>query len=1359
MMPRNTKVLLQACVVFFAINCSVLAIAQTDTTKASQPTGTNAPASPAAGTGMSSGTAGGTSTAGKAVVSDACKAALQNLSATLDASHLVRGTARTGTATLISQINDANASPNEKLRAIYATLQGLGIQNLPDGFKTQSDALDAQKTAVDKTCDPASGRDNADQQIASEKTDLTNTLAPYNKGLLSVLSYAATAGDEICKQFAAVPGMAQAADCASIPTPPAPVSNVDDLEKGLAKGLRALAAVMEQRPDFASLWKAISALPAIDSLADSDSTAAKKKINTSITTLKTAEETSTGAISGWLQTVSKDIAAANLSAASASATVLQDPLNNSAGGLSTQKALATKLARVDDVLRAWPSLSVDLQRVGNSHFDDIAQAVDTLRPNVQTMHSLTAQLSDSLAGDMQGFQTESVRLFYFTDVKRLMTALSSASHEIGGLSEAREKAAQERTKLLQAELDLADAQATVGNYQRQVQILKEEQRQQSALVQAAQLLESKTGFNLKRAQQQNAKDNADLDASKEQLKQSPNDPVLQKEVAAAQKRSDNSSAKVQQVDSLHKDAQDKATQAADQQEASKSDANGIQAKIADAQKALEASQAQVQLQRRRTLLSADAESQAFAFARDNTPFFVSEPVGVDTDPVKRVLIFGFPDSASLLLRGLPADVAKVKQIIATFDVPAPQARLTLWTFQLNATLGQNGNKSDAKELNRALEIADEELGNTRALVNTTLGLLRQEISNEVRTIGESDFQASHGHCAPDNIPSAASIPCTSSESEKSSRIQFFSPGTLKVFEVEGQSVPRSKLEDVPDPTATTTLGEALLMLSLTCDGRKRYIRSNLLVHLQDALNGLDLQVRKRDGRRRADLRNDFEITNDQLANMFPLTWRVLGLNGLGAGTDCRADENLTASQFEILYAYEQELRKRDAKQLVSWANELAEYNHQIQQIENDKARVVEQSGIRQGMTPDAARAAGKSDAASATVLRNDPAAQSARQELGRQEAVVISLRENAITRNRQRAIKILSRHNYDDVSAKLLSGETDVALLPGLLEGVATRVESGYERVRTAAADEMLKQFIIAVEDDIDRAFIQPMIYRLRNRLMTETGVGVGIIERESLLATNRLVARIDPRATAQLQVGTETDLLGEAQQLAQLYFTVQSGGATALLGALNKQKREPPPEIYGVGTGNTFQVTPVFDPSGQALRFKFDYVSQTRISEPSGGTNPQLPRMERHTVNTEVQLSNLETREISRFEANSKIGIPESYSGGIPVLKDLPYGRARVWFPVIGWFVRHAGHDAAVQQSVIFGQTTMYPTIADLVQLLAADNLPSSTPNLLGVPNVAPQQQAPAQLPQTTPQSPPQPNAAPNTSRPGGAQPKPPRN
>jgi hypothetical protein len=38
---------------------------------------------------------------------------------------------------------------------------------------------------------------------------------------------------------------------------------------------------------------------------------------------------------------------------------------------------------------------------------------------------------------------------------------------------------------------------------------------------------------------------------------------------------------------------------------------------------------------------------------------------------------------------------------------------------------------------------------------------------------------------------------------------------------------------------------------------------------------------------------------------------------------------------------------------------------------------------------------------------------------------------------------------------------------------------------------------------------------------------------------------------------------------------------------------------------------------------------------------------------------------------------------------------------PLFGWFVRKRGDAPFVQQSLIFGQTTMYPTIGDIMDLL----------------------------------------------------------
>jgi len=151
---------------------------------------------------------------------------------------------------------------------------------------------------------------------------------------------------------------------------------------------------------------------------------------------------------------------------------------------------------------------------------------------------------------------------------------------------------------------------------------------------------------------------------------------------------------------------------------------------------------------------------------------------------------------------------------------------------------------------------------------------------------------------------------------------------------------------------------------------------------------------------------------------------------------------------------------------------------------------------------------------------------------------------------------------------------------------------------RVAAADEMLKRMSSRIEDDLDKEYIQPMLKSVRTALVKQ-GLTVGIVERTSVLATNRLKARVDPKGTYDLSVGEQQDLLASVGQLTSIYMSAQTGGPLAAFGSLNSLKQKQEQHIYGVTTGNKFEVTPIFDPSGQALRFKFDYVSNSLVRNP----------------------------------------------------------------------------------------------------------------------------------------------------------------
>jgi hypothetical protein len=166
---------------------------------------------------------------------------------------------------------------------------------------------------------------------------------------------------------------------------------------------------------------------------------------------------------------------------------------------------------------------------------------------------------------------------------------------------------------------------------------------------------------------------------------------------------------------------------------------------------------------------------------------------------------------------------------------------------------------------------------------------------------------------------------------------------------------------------------------------------------------------------------------------------------------------------------------------------------------------------------------------------------------------------------------------------------------------------------------------------------------------------------------------------------------------------------------------------VYSINSGSTFQITPVFDPSGQALKFRFDYSAITRLQEPDGSVNPQVPRAERHTLDTEVQLSNFELRELSRFESNSRIGVPDKRYGGLPLVREISLFKN---IPLLGYFVRQHGSKAVRQQSLILAQTSVYPTVADLVGVMVDQpyrrDLDLDSPAYLGLGKL----QAPPVLP-----------------------------
>jgi len=1108
-------------------------------------------------------------------------------------------------------------------------------------------------------------------------------------------------------------------------------AGADKLAENLSRRLPAFNQAERLRRAFRDEWKhlsaALAALPGADARAANEEKTRHEKASEPVAAALDALDARINGVlaglDGWFTALSAGAKERAGALSGQVPAVRSNPVQHSTRAYEEAR-LGTDLAgKLKQVYNAWVELSAQLPSPSDlpgdaAAFDPQAAAVSAAEMDKAT-RGLTfsvADLQDAVTGNFSDFEATQVSLFYFTDVPRLMQILNPATYEVGGLRGASEQAANERRKLSEADLSLVEAQGAVNSAQQRVVELREELRQSQSAFDAAKLLFRRSSLDVSEAQRDFDRTDERYKRARDAYQAAREDPGKRADFDRASENRDRDEGRLRAARERNEDVEEERKAAEDRHNKLRDEQNGLPARIREAEVRLEAAQAAVNRQRKTALLSAQAESEAFARARDNRPFWFSPATGSSTDPAKRVLMWAFNDSKTLFLRGKRDDLNEVKNMIAEFDRPAPQARMTLWTLELSSDASTSG----TKKFNRALEITDQQLSNARAQIAASMSLLRDVVSEEVH-------RAARPHLG--QAPSA--------DQYYIARLHFYHPEVLirLGFEPHGRSgaaptqppgqgggrpVPpdiRLLRWAIPDPAGTTTLGEALMVLSLGRAQHRANIMRDFLARLPGTLNGLGLHetpslapeavlfptLRRALGLDGGDAHAAFAPGQlDQLEKKGGITARqreALEAAGHAARSAADPDGGLTAAQLEIVHGLERIAEQRQLSFVRSRVSRLREVNNRLIDLTERRRSLANAARNRAGSGP-----IPEEEAKAIEALEDSE------QEYEVERDNLVNSLKPYLEYIRRRTGESYAEVLEVSREADELRGEPDDLRRRQRAAQVGAEWEKRFRRLgqlnplrtanaRVAAADQMLKEIIISMEDDFDRHFVQQTLAHLRKLLTDRAGIGVGIIQRTSVLATNRLLARVDPRASAQLSVGQETDLLQATQQLAQIYLSTQTAGALGALKSLNALPREPEGELYGLTTGNVFQVTPIFDPSGQALRFKFDFVGSSQVREPDGTVNPQLPRIERHTVNTEVQISNMELREVSRFESNGRLGIPTKYSGGLPIIKDLP--KVRPYLPLVGWFVRRSGKAAVTQQSLIFGQTTLYPTIGDIVDLL----------------------------------------------------------
>jgi hypothetical protein len=303
-----------------------------------------------------------------------------------------------------------------------------------------------------------------------------------------------------------------------------------------------------------------------------------------------------------------------------------------------------------------------------------------------------------------------------------------------------------------------------------------------------------------------------------------------------------------------------------------------------------------------------------------------------------------------------------------------------------------------------------------------------------------------------------------------------------------------------------------------------------------------------------------------------------------------------------------------------------------------------------------------------------------------------------------------------------------------LLEGI---------RAHTANIDGYVKAIATALDDDFNNQFYYPAFKEIR-KSSTFWDVTLGQVETTNILTNNRMFAKVEPQATMEFDLPKRDILINEAMNGAKALIDsygalvadpsflaltkLQSGQPTSspaqgfgsggntvrnvlpglprsndeqLLSQAPAGRREfgaplealiPDPAVYKFETGTGFEIRPVLQPDGQSVVFHLDYMYTTNVREPVRADEKHLGRIKRHFIDTEVQLGNYELREVSRYTVALKAS---RTSRGVPLLEDIP-GLGLLFRPL-------PSASSSLQQNVILGQATIFPTLFDLMGLRIA--------------------------------------------------------
>lgn len=902
--------------------------------------------------------------------------------------------------------------------------------------------------------------------------------------------------------------------------------------------------------------------------------------------------------------------------------------------------------------------------------------------------------------DNERVVSEVYTLFYFDDPVRLLQSLSQNSgQEVEELRRSPFDLAQSTKQLLDKEIELNDATVTFRKARNTLATLKRKEAEAKAKNETTNKPLKEAKEELKKRKDETAKAQDEVDIAKANVAQlealskvSPDQEALKTQLADAKK----DLAKKEHALALAKIEEQKADRKVKELEAElegKTVVAPTDEELKKAQTDFESARDKMRASELEVRGAALTDALSFGAAIDRGALWWAAPVADSSDDFRKVLIFAFPDSRMLYFRGPEKNVEELIATVQAFDRPEPQARLTLWTLEISSDATEDG----AKETNKSLDVIQQQVRTTTEDIETLTLYFQLLVRKKV-----DECARKHNKSGPIGFDD---------------RVRgYYAPDVLEILRYEEICNKWFVKHLIPDPANINSLAEALVVHTLSSEATQAAVQGDLRKRIEE---GDLFEYRPSDPTNlvhSAPAEESPDSEEGSAFKFFPFDALYTPKDKVAGRRWHIAPECDRTGIFgrEIAVA----LKSLGTQRLLWWTSSYFKERDKARRLVLEKeiaaadARAKVKSLKRKAQakteTDDDKRKALEAEAEA--ILLSGEAEQLRLAAQLEKRGVVDDPRFEPV--HEELLSRLYGEDKKEEDLVKMSEGKLPSLLTESFTENTLRAYRAGSTMVSTksnsalsreAVVNETLKDLLRIIDDRVQGAFIDPMYVRIRDDLNDRCGVQVGVVQRTSVLARNRLIARVVPKASASVPLGQEQDVLKAAIQLGQILDTA---GTANLIAALAEQRKrdsedEKPQEIYGLSVGNRFQVTPIVDASGQALRFRFDHVTDTHIQDPDKTSNPKLNRIERHTVNTEVQLSNFELREISRFQANSRLGLPEKKYGGIPILKDIP-GLNEI--PLIGWFSRQWGEAAVTQQSLIFGHTTIFPTIESIHGLLASD-------------------------------------------------------